>query len=334
MMRSNPGCRVVFLACLAVLFIANSLRATITLTAATDQSDYRRGEAIDFSITAHNSDAVPVGLAFPSSLQSMYFIDSSYFYPQIGATVITARTIPANGSYTWTYRHQWTDYDIPLGSHSFHGWLDGYMGRPPMQTPTGSFTVIPNGPPPAALNIDFDHPPDDSAAALASATEYWPSGVRFRTRHSDGDRTAGIRRYDGNQFLTVDFTSYPPGFNLAADFDGLYTQASADVAAAVGVTVTMIAKSADGDVLATTTSPPMTALYDFVPLSIAASEPIKTLEWWPSNPQSGLHVDNLIAHTPEPAGGVVLLGLAVVAVVRSTRGAARRPSFVAPPDPR
>jgi len=321
-MRSNRCCRVVFLACLAVvtvLSLKHSTYAAISVTAATDQSQYRRGEAIDFSITAHNSDAAPANLMFPSSLQSIYFIDASYFYPQVGLTVLTARTIPANGSYTWTYRHQWTDHDIPLGGHEFHGLLEGGgsgpTNRPPIQSATGTFAVIANAPPPNALNIDFDHVSDGTGAALASATEYWPLGVHFRSLRSDGDRVASIGRHDGNQYLTAGATTYPPGFNLAADFDGLYTQASADVAAAVGVSITMIAKAADGDVIATTTSPPMTALYDFVPLSITTAEPIKTLEWWPDNPQSGLHVDNLMVHAPEPGGGAACLVLAAVAAV-------------------
>ena len=79
----------------------------------------------------------------------------------------------------------------------------------------------------------------------------------------------------------------------------------------------MIAKDADGNVIGTTTSAPMAAPYDFVPLAISAAEPIK-IEWWPSNVQSSLQVDNLSLHTPEP-GGTSMLLLATLAVVRRRR---------------
>jgi hypothetical protein len=124
--------------CLALLVIVQSVDAAITVTAATDKSQYRPGEAIDFSITAHNSDGADANLTFGSSLQSIYFIDSSYFFPQVGLTVITARSIPANGSYTWTYRHPWTDYNIPLGSHDFHGLLEGGHDGPTQRPPISS----------------------------------------------------------------------------------------------------------------------------------------------------------------------------------------------------
>ena len=144
--------------------------------------------------------------------------------------------------------------------------------------------------------------------------------MRFYSRRNDADGVgqAGIGAHDGNQYVHAGVATYPPGFNIVADFDGLYTNASADVAAAVGVSVTMIAKDADGNVIGTTTSAPMAALYDFVPLAISAAEPIKTVEWWPSNVQSSLQVDNLSLHTPEPGGTSVLL-LATLAVVRRRR---------------
>jgi hypothetical protein len=239
----------------------------------------------------------------------VYFLDNTSGF-QGGLTVMTSRQIPANGSYTWTYHHPWTSRDLGLGNHSFFGRLEGFSGqsRPDIYSPTGTFAVVANDAPPASLAIDFDHVPG-SGLAMQRAEELWPSGVRFRTQRSDGDRPAGLGEHDGNQFASVSSTTYPPGFNIAADFDGTYTRASAEVAAAVGVSVTMIAKDADGDVLASATSAPMTALYDFVPLSLATTEPIATLQWWPSLTTSAIHVDDVVVHAPEPRAVMTVLML-------------------------
>jgi hypothetical protein len=303
--------------------------AAITVTAATDKSEYRRGEALYFSITANNSDSVPVNLNFGSSVQTEYRVDGNYFYPQAGLTILTNRGIPANGSYTWTYRHNWLDNsempgDFSIGTHDFFGRVlgsnAGPTARPNGDSPTGTFAVIPNAPPPASLSLDFDHITPGATDKIASVSEFWPAGVRFYSKRNDADGGSNvpIGSFGGNQYVHEGYTTYPPGFNIIADFDGNYTNARADVAAAVGVSVTMIAKDASGNVIGTTTSAPMTALYDFVPLSISAAEPIKTLEWWPSNMQSGLEVDNLAVHTPEP-GGLAFLFLATAAVVTSRR---------------
>ncbi len=262
--------------------IAEPAPAAIAVTAATDKAEYRRGEALYFSITAHNSDPAPVDLSFGSSIQSQYLVDGgAYYAPQAGLTVLTARSIPANGSYTWTYRHNWLDSsilpgDFVAGSHDFLGRVvggnNGATPRPNIDSPSGSFAVLPNAAPPAAVSIDFDRITPNAANKIASVAEFWPSGVRFYSRRNDDDGVGqiAIGAHDGNQYVHGGVSTYPPGFNIVADFDGLYTNATADVAAAVGVSVTMIAKDADGDVIAAATSAPMSALYDFLPLSISA----------------------------------------------------------------
>ena len=89
------------------------------------------------------------------------------------------------------------------------------------------------------------------------------------------------------------FTTYPPGFNIVADFVNPLFAITSDVSCAAGITVTMIAKDNKGNVLASVTSQPAPQTFWTGPISIRSEVPIASVEWWPSIPNSGVGIDNL-----------------------------------------
>ena len=126
---------------------------------------------LDVSVTAHNSDAGPVNLTFGSTVQTTYFLDNTFYFPQAGLLTLTGQSIPAIGSYTWTYRHSWMSYDMPVGDHGFFGRLEGFTWWPSIVSPAGIFSVIPNAPQPGAATFDFDTVPG-TMKALQAASEF------------------------------------------------------------------------------------------------------------------------------------------------------------------
>jgi hypothetical protein len=201
-----------------------------------------------------------------------------------------------------------------LGSHRATGGVAGYGDAGPV-----NFDVVAPTLPTQGFAIDFDKAPGGDAP-VQSITEYWPLGVHFRSQSTaNPPRRPGI--YDG--VLKINSTTYPPGFNIAADFDMSIHGASADVSAATGVQITMIAKDKDGIVLDTAVSDPVPSLGSFVPVSVISKSPIATIEWWPSNQQSTVMLDNLAIEMPEP-GGIAMIVLAGAVLARRGSSPQRR----------
>jgi hypothetical protein len=94
-------------------------------------------------------------------------------------------------------------------------------------------------------------------------------------------------------YAGVNSTTYPPGFNLIADFYLPVFAVSSDVMCSAGNTVTMIAKDAEGNTLSSVTSQPAPATFWTGPIFLDAEAPIASVEWWPSIPNSGVGIDNL-----------------------------------------
>ena len=79
--------------------------------------------------------------------------------------------------------------------------------------------------------------------------------------------------------------------------------------------ITMLAKDAGGSVIASAVSDPVPAVNTFVPVSLGVSSPlIRSLKWWPSNPNSAVEIDNLTFNSPEPGGVATLVLLCVGAL--------------------
>jgi hypothetical protein len=291
---------------LAAVVGASNLRADIIVSMSTDKSVYRPGEALSVNVTATNTSDQDALLRFVDGRQGHYTLDDAYHFPEGWTLALTSRAIPANSSYTWSLRHNWLAYNLNVGTHRAAGGVAGYGDAGPV-----NFDVVAPTLPTSGFTIDFENAPG-SQAPVQSLTEYWPLGVHFRSNTTaNPPRRPGI--YDGH--LAINSTTYPPGFNIAADFDMSIHGASADVSAAVGVQITMIAKDKDGNVLDTSVSDPVPALGSFVPVSVSSTRDIATVEWWPSNQGSTVMVDNLALAMPEP-GGMVLIALGTALLLR------------------
>ena len=286
-----------------VLLVPVWAGAEILVSTSLDKSVYRRGEALDIHVTATNTSDEDVLLRFNDGRQARYNIDGTIEFPEGWTLALTERAIGANSSYTWTFRHDWLWRDLSLGSHGVVGGVIGQGEAGPVP-----FEVVGASLPTSGFLIDFDKE--------ESLSEFWPVGVRFRSNTSNGSSRPGIQ--DGH--LRVNSTTYPPGFNIAADLEIPVHGISADVSAAVGVSITMVAKDAAGNVLDTSVSEPVAALGSFVPVSVSSDGAIASVEWWPSNERSAVMVDNVALSMPEP-GGMVLVGLfAMVSGRRGRRG--------------
>ncbi len=103
-----------------------------------------------------------------------------------------------------------------------------------------------------------------------------------------------VQEDDGNFYLKIGRSTYPPGFNIIADLEVPISGASARVSTAAGRTVTMIAKDADGNVLHTAVSPVVQKYREFVVIpEFRVDTPITSLEWWPSDERSSVMIDDL-----------------------------------------
>jgi hypothetical protein len=166
------------------------------------------------------------------------------------------------------------------------------------------FEVVAPVLPTSSFLIDFDTHPD-SLAQPAAIEEYWSYGVRFRT--GDGvsySPRPGIGRIGDNSVLEINSTTYPPGFNIIADLDMPVYGASVDVTSAAGVRVTMIARDRDGNELGKVESNPVPAVNELLgPLTFVSDVPIATLEWWPSQSNATVKIDDLFLSLTTPLPG-------------------------------
>jgi len=307
-MRKRAGA-LVLLMIGALPLSAVAVRGEILVSTSLDRALFNPGKALDIHITAHNTLGEPVTLYFPGDVQAFYVLDDAFFAPQIEIPDPTTRLIPANGSYTWTYRHSWYHYNMSPGSHEVVGHVREYGHSPAMP-----FSVVPPIFPAESFTVDFDTLPGTNTPVQDDA-EYWPFGVRFRSINGANHRP-WIRRIGTNQYLWINSTTYPPGFNIVSDLDVPGYRASADVTGPVGIRVTMIAKSSSGLILDSQFSVPITALGQFVPVVVQSATPIAFIEWWPSQQNAGLGVDNVALVIPEPqVAGVFTL----ILIVRTAR---------------
>jgi hypothetical protein len=277
-------------------------RGDILVSTSLDKDVFRRGERLDIHVTATNTSSEPVVLHFNDGRQAHYNIDGTIEFPEGWTLALTQRPIAANSSYTWTFRHDWFWRDLSLGSHNVVGGVIGHGDAGPVP-----FEVVPPTLPTSGFSIDFD--------TEESISEYWPVGVRFRSNTSGGSSRPGI--HDGH--LRINSGTYPPGFNIAADFDMPVHGIAAEVSAAVGVSITMVAKDAAGNVLDTSVSEPVGGLGNFVPVSVSSNSAIASVEWWPSNERSTVMVDNVLVSMPEPGGILLLMGVGGVMLSRRRR---------------
>jgi hypothetical protein len=306
MIRRRLAAAAALLACV----VAPLSRGEILVSMTTNKAAYRPGEALDISITATNTAAQDVVLHFSDGRQAEYVLDGVYHWPEAWTLALTSRTIPANSSFTWTFRHNWDWRDLTLGAHAASGQVIGRGQAGPV-----NFDVVAPTLPTTPFTIDFEHAPG-GGGPVQSVTQYWPQGVHFRSIGAGlFPNRPGI--YDGH--LAINTASYPPGFNIVADFDMPVHGVAADVSAAAGVKITLIAKDKAGNILDTAVSDPVAVLGSYVPVSVNSSTPIASVEWWPSNERSTVIVDNVAISMPEP-GGMIVLVWGGLLLLRRSRG--------------
>lgn len=96
---------------------------TISYLVKTDKQVYTQAEPIKIEITVTNHQSQPKTLNFNTGCQTSYMIDNTYnsIAAMLCMQAHTSRTIPANGSYTWTMTHTPQDYQLSVGSHTIKG---------------------------------------------------------------------------------------------------------------------------------------------------------------------------------------------------------------------
>lgn len=108
--------------------VGEPAKKDLTIMVQTDKQLYKKGETIHIDITAKNiSTTTPKTLNFTNGCQTWYTIGE---YNSQAATscimTLTSRTIPADGSYTWTMEHASSSYELPVGTHTITGNIAGY----------------------------------------------------------------------------------------------------------------------------------------------------------------------------------------------------------------
>lgn len=219
---------------------------------------------------------------FPTSRQSNYTLDGIYTPGGLVLMIITFADAPRS----WTNTFNWMGYTMAPGEHSVVGIVEGHGSSSPVR-----FTVIPTPKPQADFLVDFDHWPG-STTAIESLASYEAYGIQFRTSLGAAPRYS---EEDGDYFVSG-FDPYPIGFNVAADFSIPVIGARAHVAGASTCTMTMTAKDAQGQMLASVISPLLGTTGQVVELR--TETPIASLEWFPSQANSGVEVDDLLVRIP------------------------------------
>lgn len=278
---------------------AVSLTPAIDLSVATDKPSYYQGETVKVLLTT----TTPGTLLFYNLPQAYYTLDGSFPSTEAYLPVISAVTVPPGG-YTWTMTHDWQTYPLALGVHSVSGNLMGYGTSAP-----NYFSVVQAPQPRGNFLVDFDTIPG-TTASLSDLIAYDAIGVHF---HTTLGAPCWLRNLDGDSWLES-FDPYPAGFNVAASFDRPVYAASGPVAGGTGARITLVAKNAGGQTLASATTPAITQPGRFVQtLTVVANEPIAALEWRPDISNAVCAVDNLYLATqpgwPQAATPPTLTGV-------------------------
>ena len=274
----------------AICLPASAFGDPLVITAATDKSEYVRGELLYVDATVHNPNAYSVTLHFGATVYFNYTMDSTYTTSLSGAIAMIEVTIPAGQSHTFRQRHHsWSEYDIAPGTHSVVVTMEANYG----QSEPYYFEVVEPVLPTEDVLIDFDILPDGRPMDGPPRDAYAAWGVHFHQILSDGTQSPSLNYTGSNLYLVTWSTTYPPGFNIVATFDMPVYGVSADVSTAAGRTITMIAKDSGGNVIGTTESDPVPASGSFVPIEIYSITPVASVEFWPSQETAAVMLDNL-----------------------------------------
>jgi len=276
---------------------ASAAGSSLEVTVSTDKATYLRWEPITINVTLYNPTDETIHLWWSNSCTSGYVMDDRYHVPDPFAycpQVIVEVDVDPGETITFAFDHDWAAYAPEVGTHTVYGHSFGWFTEPV------TFEVVAAPPDPGDVLIDFETVPGGAPlgeAPLSTAYAAW--GVSFTSV-----REVHVATWDGvNHYATVSTTTYPPGFHIIAALDTPAYAASADVGTATGRTVTMLAKDADGEVIAAAESPPSVHPQLRGPLTVRATRPIHRLEWWPSEPSATVMLDNLLIAREHRAAG-------------------------------
>ncbi len=300
---------------ICALAVSQAEATPLLISVATDKAAYVPGELLMVDVTAHNPNDYDANLSFQSTIQAQYIMDGVYTYPTMGLGVLTSVSIPAHSYHTWSFGHSWSEYDLGLGTHSVLGTVLGAGISQPY-----SFDVIAPTFPTSDVLIDFEHVPDGGALPTGYlADQYAAWGVHFGEMVRGGMDDITVHAEGDNQFAAAVSGTYPPGFNIVAQFDMPVYGVSADVTSAVGMTITMVAKDSNGQIIDSVVSDLVPAVKEFVgPIELQSQTPIASVEWWPSAQNAAVMVDNIYLTIPEPAT-LSVLALGGFALIRRRR---------------
>ena len=288
----------------------------LVISVATDKAAYVPGELLIASVTAYNPNDYERKLNFNSSLQALAIIDGHTPFC-VATQFFTSVSIPALSSHTWRSGHDWSDYDLAIGIHSVVGTVLNTGYSEPY-----SFDVIAPTLPSSDVLIDFEHLPDGRALPKMGQfdDEYAAWGVHFGMTRSRGMTDIAVHGKGGNQHAAaVGGCSYPTGFNIIAEFDMPVYGVSAEVTSAAGMTVTMVAKDSNGEIIGSVVSDTVPAVKEFVGgVDFRSDTPIASVEWWPSQANAAVMVDNVYLTIPEPAT-LSLLAFGGLSLIRRKR---------------
>lgn len=183
------------------------------------------------------------------------------------------------------------------------------------------FTIAPPSIPTfPVVTIDFETLPDGSILSGGPiANRYVGYGVTF---HEDGygNRMPALAaKASGDHYAQSNVTTYPPGFNIVAEFSVPVTLVAADVKTAVGVTVTMKAFAQDGTLLATSESADSADFWKGR-IEVSTDRAISRVEFWPSVIQAGVGIDNLLIGRAQEIPALDTIGLLLLAVSLAAAG--------------
>ena len=137
---------------LAGLLLAAAPAHALDVQVTTDKPTYAPGEPIGINVTALNEGAQDVTLNFNSSAQATYLLDDTWDWSHHRAflTVLTSRTIPAGGQYTWSFTHIPDEYFLGPGLREIEGRLinqklDGGFETIEVSSPA-PFAILPEPP--------------------------------------------------------------------------------------------------------------------------------------------------------------------------------------------
>lgn len=286
----------------------------LVITVATDKPAYVTGELVIVSITAHNPNDSDMVLSFNSGLQAQYTMDGIYKAPTVATMAFTRVSIPPHASHTWSFWHPWTEYGLDIGTHSVMGTVMAGRDSQPY-----SFEVIAPTLPTSDVLIDFESLPDGRAMPGGLSDAYAAWGVHFGKAKSGGMERISVCEKSGNLYAAATSCTYPPGFNIVATFDMPVHGVSADVSSAAGMTITMVARDSDGQIIDSVVSNVVSEAGEFVAaIELLSETPIASVEWWPSEQRAAVFIDNVHVMLPEPAT-LSLLTLGGLALLRRRR---------------